>query len=190
MTKSLTSSQNSVIDRRWRFDVSWKWVAFAVVFWTAVTFLGCGEAYGQHQRQPGDPCPGDMEGPRRKTLEWDGTRGVWFRADVARCLLGDVKSIPRLNVQIELLERKAENQADEIDLRNEAVRIAIEESQIATGTLEAAIRGQRLAEEKLDHWSRSRLLWASVGAVAGFALVYLAVQIVDSDDGGPPPPLP
>lgn len=195
MTKSRTNSGASGISpvwdahrRSWRRGTTRTDIVVTLFVLLAALILvnTCRPAFGQ-EREPGDPCPTYLNGPKRKLLSWDDVPGLWFRQDIAKCILGDLKAIPEYQDRIKLLDKKLKLQTEQLDLEKEAREIAAQEADIATGHLEAAERGRRQAEEDRDHWSRSRLLWVGVGATAVILGILVAGQLFDDGDRPPPP---
>lgn len=126
------------------------------------------------------PCAPELEAPRRATLPHAGATGVWFHADLARCLLGRLELLPAYARHVRLLEERA-TLADRRDaLRVREIELAEEEAREAVTALEAAVRRAREAEADRDAWYRHPALWAGIGAVLVVALEVVAVYLLSS----------
>lgn len=126
------------------------------------------------------PCPEENStAPRRKTLWVENVQGVWFRLDVARCILGDLKELPVVRARIKLLDEQLRIRDDQVKLYTQAAKLAEEEAKTATGALDAALRRARESEDALNSWTRSRTLWASVGVVVTVAVVLVGAGLTN-----------
>jgi len=154
------------------------WLTAAAVLVGAALLLGqCATAHAQDAEAAPAEC-GDTTGhtaPRRASVTHEGEAGVWFRLDVARCLLGDVTELRLVRERVGLLDARLEIREEQITLTREALDLGRRAEERATGALEAAVRGRREAEEERDAWWRSPILWFAVGAVVTVALEVVAV---------------
>lgn len=144
----------------------------------AAILLTCARAYGQDS-EPELPdvsgaCAPELTAPRRAVLEHEGYSGIWFRSELAKCMLGRLQALPEYASYAKLLERRLSLSDDRTALLRRQVSLAERQAEEAEGALQAAERGRRRAEEELSAWHRSRALWAAVGAVVAGALVALA----------------
>lgn len=161
-----------------------------VIYWiTAVLFVALSSiANAQDYKLDIDnlhldePCAPAVPEPRRAKLAHDGVVGYWFQYDVSRCMLTRLKVLPPLISRVGLLEERLEASNDVIRLQKESVSLANKSRESAENSLGAAIKGKRLAEERLDHWTRSPYLWLGIGVIvtigimAGSAAVLKAVK--------------
>lgn len=120
------------------------------------------------------PCVPELSAPRRAVLEYEGESGIWFRSELAKCMLGRLQALPEYASYTSLLERRLRLSDDRTALLRRQVELAEHQAEEAEGALQAAERGRRRAEEALGAWHRSRALWAAVGAVVAGAVVALS----------------
>ncbi len=119
------------------------------------------------------PCAPETALNRSAVLEHEGDAGVWYHLEVMRCMIGRLKALPRMAVELEQWEvRAAGSEALERSLTRRG-DLAVEESEVARGALTAAVRARRRAEEDMYVWYRSPILWFAVGMVVTGALVAL-----------------
>jgi hypothetical protein len=149
-------------------------IVFSIVF---VNAAFADEAEDDEEDPKYKPCEETMVGPKRKSLSWDDVPGIWFRRDISRCILRDLKTLPLMYQRNELLDRQLELKVEQFDIQNKAMNTAIQESEIASGNLERAIANSRKLEEELNHWTRSKLLWFGVGAVTILGSFFVFSQI-------------
>jgi hypothetical protein len=125
------------------------------------------------------PCAPDVpEELRRATIERNHAIGVWFHADLARCMLTRLQMLPAYARSLQLLEQRVTLSDERDQLRQREVSIATEQATVANNALEAAVRRAQAAEAERDAWYRAPLLWfvlgslflgALLGGVAGVA---------------------
>lgn len=151
------------------------------VRWLATT-LACALLLMSSMASADCPETGVHAAPRRLELVQQGEPGIWFRSDVARCLLDDVALLPALREQGRLLELRAGASDEHGELLIEARDLAIRQASIASANLEAAVMRMREAEEDRDSWTRSPWLWAGIGLVGTVALEVAGVLLVSSLD--------
>ncbi len=120
-------------------------------------------------------CAPDVEANRRATLEHAGDAGIWFHADVGRCMLGRLELLPEYARHVRLLEERLELSNERDALRQRAVQLAEQEADAARGALEAAVRRAREAEEAAAAWYRHPALWFAAGAVVVVVLEIVAI---------------
>ncbi len=117
----------------------------------------------------GDGEPKDA--PRRETIRYLGASGIWFRGDVARKLLGDVKALEKYKERVVLLEWKLSVYNDVIAAQKTLTQIDadIEASRLdQVGELSSALAD---AQDDADAWHRSRGLWFAVGVIVTGVIV-------------------
>ena len=121
------------------------------------------------------PCVPEVEATRRALLEHAGVRGIWFRQEVAECMVRRLELLPAYARHVHLLEERLAL-ADQRDaLRAREVALAVREADAARGVLEAAERRAREAEEEAGAWYRHPAFWTGVGAVVVIALEAVAI---------------
>jgi hypothetical protein len=125
-------------------------------------------------------CAPDYQGVRRVQLEHDGQPGMWFAMPVTRCILRYVLKLESLQPRVGLLEQRLSIRDAQVELVREALTLSIDAEGRAIEALEAAERGRRRVEERLDAWWRSPYLWVGVGLVVGVATVVLSVQVLEA----------
>jgi hypothetical protein len=126
------------------------------------------------------PCVPELEANRRALLEHDGAAGIWFHADLARCMLERLALLPAYARHVRLLEERI-GLSDERDaLRAREVALAEAEADTARAALEEAVAARRRAEEERDAWWRHPALWAGVGVVVVVLLEIVTVYALDA----------
>lgn len=126
------------------------------------------------------PCAPELEAPRRASVAHLGAQGLWFHADLARCMLGRLELLPAYARHVRLLEERAALAEQRDALRAREVSLAAEEAQAAVLALEAAVRRAREAEADRDAWYRHPALWVVIGVAVTIALEVALVYILDS----------
>lgn len=118
------------------------------------------------------------EAPRRKVMEVDGQRGVWFRDDVVEKIMKDKELL--------LEHEKALKQAEAAIVAQEEVEKACraalgysqESEELARTNLETALRRAREAEEDRDGVLAGKpAVWLGVGLLASLALAVVVDKI-------------
>jgi hypothetical protein len=82
-----------------------------------------------------------------------------------------------LRGRVRLLDEKLELQADQLRDLALAKDLAVQAKDAIEGSLEAAVRGKREAEESRDAWYRSPVLWFSLGVVGSLAIAIAVDKI-------------
>lgn len=114
--------------------------------------------------------------PRRAMLAHaNGTPGVWFHLDVARCMLGRLSTLPLYADRVRLLSERLQLDDRRIALLREAVALSKAAEDRATAALETAYRAAREAEEAADAWYRSPVLWFALGAATTVAVALVGI---------------
>jgi cytochrome c-type biogenesis protein CcmH/NrfG len=108
---------------------------------------------------------------RRVVMHHNGRPGVWFDADVARCMLTELRKTEQLQLQVADYAQRTDLSFQYTDLVERQRDLAVMESEKALGALESAVRGRREAEEALNKPGRSRALWFAVGLVTGVLVI-------------------
>lgn len=122
-------------------------------------------------------CAPDVTENRRATVTHDGAVGLWFHADVARCMLGRLQALPLYAERVSLFEERLVLTHERQELTHRQIQAAQESEARAVGVLETAERRAREAQEELDAWYRHPALWFVVGAVVTGAVVALGVYV-------------
>jgi hypothetical protein len=125
----------------------------AMLYLSVIATVGFGSCVVRAQ----EPCAPEVE-LRRAELVHEGQPGLWFQADVARCLLRDVSELGELRlIRIDLGLR--------LERTDEYVEL---------------LREQREAEDALHAWYRSPWLWTAVGAILAGGLVALSAYALNA----------
>lgn len=125
------------------------------------------------------PCaPTVPEDSRRALMARGNLQGVWFHADLARCMLERLQLLPAYARQVHLLEQRVTLSNERDALRQREIDLASQQVTTATGALDAAIRAQHNAEAERDAWYRAPLLWFGVGAVLAIVLIVVAGAVL------------
>lgn len=187
MRKCSRSSRDSVFELSVRYTgrTLFEWVL--ILAWVLGYILSV--TLAEAQDAPAEPelptaaelstqCAPSIEANRRAALSHDGDQGFWFHGDVARCLLQRYSLVAPFAQRVELLEARLQLQSERDALQERRVALAVQEAETATGTLEAAVRRAREAEEARDAWYRSPALWFAVGVVATVVLEVVAIWAI------------
>jgi hypothetical protein len=126
------------------------------------------------------PCAPDVDANRRALLEHDAEPGIWFHADVARCMAERLALLPAYARHVRLLEERVALSDERDALRAREVQLAADEAAAAREALEAAVRRAREAEADRDAWWRHPALWFAVGVVVTVALEVAAIYALDA----------
>ena len=121
------------------------------------------------------PCAPDVIELRRAAISHEGQPGLWWHREVARCMAGRLMALPQYVERIRLLETQLTIAGEREGLVHRQALLAEQEAAAAVGALEAAVRGRREAEEDLNAWYRSPILWVVVGAAVVIILEVVAV---------------
>jgi len=111
--------------------------------------------------------------PKNIQLEYQGTDGIWFRHDVAKCMLLQLTDYQYKNKQYALIQERLRINKKELALTEKELNISQTETLILEKNIEAAIRGKREAEEEMDSWYRHPALWIATGIVGTALTIYL-----------------
>jgi len=120
-------------------------------------------------------CAPEVTENRRATVLHDGAVGLWFHADVSRCLLDRLQALPLYVERVSLFEERLTLSDERQALTHEQVQLAQAAEERAVEALEAAERGRREAEDDRDAWYRHPALWFAVGVVVAGALVAVGI---------------
>lgn len=123
-------------------------------------------------------CAPEVTQGRRQLLEVEGQPGIWFHADVARCMAGRLALLPRYARHTRLLTQRLILSDERDGLRAREVALAAAEADTAGNALVAAERRAREAEEARDAWWRHPALWVAIGVVLTVAVEVAAVVIL------------
>lgn len=117
-----------------------------------------------------DPCaslraevPADLEPTR---LEHGGVAGMWFPMPTARLVLCEVRELRLRRASSALDARELSLWEARVELGQERLQLAVDARDELESVLEASERRARSAEEALNDWTRSPVLWFAVGVVA------------------------
>lgn len=127
-----------------------------------------------------EQCAPEVQVARRATMNNGTQAGIWFHADVARCMLGRLELLPHFAWYAHLLEGRLALTTDRDLLRDREVALATAEADAAGVVLETAVRARREAEESRDAWYRSPVFWLTVGTVVTILLEVAAVAVLTS----------
>lgn len=128
-------------------------------------------------------CAPEAPEPRRALVQHDETTGVWFRMEVARCMLSRLTVLPLYAQRIRLFDERLRIEDERHALMGRQVELAEESEQQAVGALEAAERARREAEEDRDFERSLRWVWFGVGAGVIVLLEALAIWIFSEISG-------
>lgn len=103
----------------------------------------------------------------------DSVRARWFPTDIIRCMTTRATMLPLYAANVQVLEHRVQMLDDRVVNLLRQVASAEEGEIVAVLAVDAAVRGQREAEESRDAWHRSRALWFALGAVVTAAVVAL-----------------
>jgi hypothetical protein len=142
---------------------------------SALVLLLASRAAAQDLPDVDGVCAPHVTENRRATVQHEGAVGLWFHADVARCMLGRLQALPLYAERVSLFEERLTLTNQRQALTHEQVQLAQAAEERAVGALEAAERGRREAEEDRDAWYRHPALWFVVGAVVIGALGALGI---------------
>jgi len=155
-----------------------RWALVLALTLAILTVLLLASSIARAQERPSLPelhlaaCP---EASGLHAQELDGARGMWFPRPTAECMLGRLTQLGELVPYVRLLEERLTLDDERNALQARRVALAAEEAHVAEAALEAALRRAREAEEALDAWYRSPLLWFAVGVVVTIVLEVAAV---------------
>lgn len=110
-----------------------------------------------------EPCAPEVEVQRRAILDYNGIKGIWFQYNVSLCMLDRLAMLPKLTERLVLLEDRKAADDKLIAAQDEINKVSIQARVEAESVLNKAIQGRKEAEDKLDSWARSPLLWIGVG---------------------------
>ncbi|RLB42420.1 MAG: hypothetical protein DRH30_04820 [Deltaproteobacteria bacterium] len=103
----------------------------------------------------------------------DSVRARWFPADIIRCMTIRTTRLPLYAARVQVLDHRIVILSDRVVNLQRQADSAEEGEIVAVLAVDAAVRGQREAEESRDAWHRSRALWFALGAVVTAAIVAL-----------------
>jgi len=114
-------------------------------------------------------------------LDRQGAKGVWFQLATADALRVSHRLIPELRLQLEKYSEMDAKHTEEVEALRGALALRQAASDALKLELEASAKEAREAQEtaaaaqqELDRWWRSPIIWLSVGALAG-ALAGIAI---------------
>jgi len=116
-----------------------------------------------------DPCASlrpEAAVPEPLRLEHGGVPGMWFPMPTARLMLCEVRELRLRRRGAELDARELGLWERRVELGQERLQLAVEARDELESVLEASERRARSAEEALNDWTRSPVLWFAVGVVA------------------------
>lgn len=116
----------------------------------------------------------------RRSLEVEGAAGVWMPVAVSRALLCEVKAGRAAQRQIRLLDQELELTIQQVEWTQRQLTVMADSRSAAMEAVEAAERQRRYAEDRLDAWHRSPILWFTLGSVATAIVFALSVRAIDS----------
>jgi hypothetical protein len=156
------------------------------IFLSAALLLGCAmPALAQDLPPPldlstfeGACAPEVPEELRRAPMLRLTVAGVWFHLDLTRCMVGRLSRLPLLVDRVRLLDHRLRLTNDLETALRAQVTLSNQMAAEATRALEAAVRGRRRAEERLDHWTRSPWLWMAIGVVATVGIEAASVAVL------------
>lgn len=122
-----------------------------------------------------EPCAPEVTEHRREVLAYSGIPGIWFRLEVAQCMLGRLAALPLYAERVTLLEERLSIGDHRTELLRRQVELAEQESEEAVGALEAAERRARQEVEAAQGERDLRWLWFGLGAVVIVAVEALAL---------------
>jgi len=110
------------------------------------------------------PCAPDvLEPQRRAVIAHQGATGIWFHADVARCMAERLSVLPLYAERVRLLEQALELRDQRHALALRQVEVVSQSERIAVEALATAERRARESEERASRWYRHPALWFLVG---------------------------
>jgi len=128
-------------------------------------------------------CAPEVEGERRggrMTVVVDGTEienAAWFHPDVVRCMTVRLGLLPSYATLVGMKDVVDQERSEIAVLQERRAQLAERGEARAAGSLEAAERGRREAEEDRDAWWNAKGLWVGVGAVAVIVLEAVSLWI-------------
>lgn len=133
----------------------------------AFVLLVCSQAHAQID------CGGDANN-RLVPLAYSGVAGIWFRGDIARCLLAVAEELPRRRSEVSLLQERLQLSDDRAnvlsaqvaDARAESVRL---QAAIDGRDVEIDALGRRLEAASQTPWYVHPVFWFCVGVGLGAA---------------------
>jgi hypothetical protein len=128
-------------------------------------------------------CAPEVLTNRKAIIDHDGTSGLWYQMPVGLCMMDRLALLPSLVERIQLLENRRDSSDELIHIQQSMVDLSIRSQKKAEAALMSAVNGQREAEEKLNHWTNSPWLWASVGGIVTFAITLIAIWALDAATG-------
>jgi hypothetical protein len=141
----------------------------------AVAALWSSPARAQDLPDLSVPCAPDQAENRRAVLEHEGSAGIWFHGDVARCMLGRLEALPLYGGRVHLLEERLQiGEARTVLLRRQ-IELAEEGEERAVSALGAAERRAREAEEEASLERSLRWVWFGVGVLVVVIVEALAL---------------
>ena len=104
------------------------------------------------------------EAPRRAVIRHLTLQGIWFQADVARCMLGRLAAARELQGSLTLYEERLRLGDERYRLAADALKLSRQMETKLQASLKLAIRLKHRAEAERDAWYLSPVLWIVVGA--------------------------
>ena len=115
---------------------------------------------------------------RRAEVVHQGNPGIWFDVRVARCMVGDLETLPLYRDRVRLLDEQLEIRSEQVDALREAVQAATEAGRRLDATLMQAESAAAQARAALHAWHRSPWLWFAIGAVSVIAIAVTTLLLV------------
>lgn len=142
-----------------------------------LALLGGGARAAAQEALPdvSEPCVPEVTEHRREVLAHNGVPGIWFRLEVAQCMLGRLAALPLYAERVTLLEERLSIGDHRTELLRRQVELAEQEAEEATGALETAEQRAREGQEEAQTERDLRWLWFGVGVVVIVALEALAL---------------
>jgi hypothetical protein len=114
------------------------------------------------------------------SVKINGKEGTWFPLETAKKVLSDVRELELRKMESELCTRETLQRED----LERSLRSALDTSKEINGSyriyVSEAEERARKAEDRLNHWTRSPILWTAIGVVLTGGLVALSVTALNS----------
>lgn len=118
--------------------------------------------------------------PQPTAIEHEGVRGMWFADPIARYQLCQVQSLKLIKRKNFLAGHELSLWMHETRIEGRRAEIAVEAEERLKSIVAGAERRAQAAEEEMNAWDRSPVLWAVVGAAVAGIVFYGSVAAVDS----------
>ena len=135
----------------------------------ASALLVCSQAHAQID------CGGDASN-RMVPLAYNSVAGIWFRGDIARCLLAVAEELPRRRSEVNLLQERLRLSDDRASVLNDQLLSARADAarlQVSLDGRDVEIDalGRRLVAASQTPWYVHPVFWFCVGVGLGGVLV-------------------